>query len=234
MLRRLFGELKGDLEDFEAVHIEDILSSLDKPVGTRLSLPENIILKVEYDAYYLGRRANECNLSDIDGEHSIIVPGETGIPGWRITTKILNRTDIGDLDTVNSYWAYLDADLAGKTLWVRARRSGDRFQPLGLVAPKSLKEFFVNARVPQNCRARTPLVIAESSEIAWVVGWRIGERFKVRPETQRVLAMQIPKGYKPLNLIRPHNERQFTKTPPAGSEQATTSRLILSFAHEAN
>jgi len=42
---------------------------------------------------------------------------------------------------------------------------------------KKLQDFFVDAKVPRDQRARIPLLIADG-RIAWVVGQRIAEEFR--------------------------------------------------------
>ena len=68
--------------------------------------------------------------------------------------------------------AVLDAPLQ-----VRAWRPGDRFRPLGLAGRKKLQDFFGDAKVPREARARVPLVLS-GGRIAWVVGYRIAEEFR--------------------------------------------------------
>ena len=73
---------------------------------------------------------------------------------------------------------------------MRARLPGDRFQPLGMGQPKKLNVFMIDARIPQAWRRRIPIVCA-GGQILWVVGWRIDERYKVRPDTKSVLRLNF-------------------------------------------
>jgi len=91
---------------------------------------------------------------------------------------------VGDGRTV-----VLDADACGERLWLRRRRPGDRFQPLGLARPKKLQDFFVDSHVPRAERDAVPLVCSERG-IAWVVGQRPAEWAKVTPETRRLLCVR--------------------------------------------
>jgi len=61
---------------------------------------------------------------------------------------------------------------------VRNRRRGDRFQPLGLAAPKKLKDFLIDRKIAADVRDRLPLLIW-NDEIVWIAGVEISERFKV-------------------------------------------------------
>ena len=86
--------------------------------------------------------------------------------------------------------AYLDLDALGGELEVRARKSGDRFQPLGMSGHKKLQDFMVDAKVPQPSRDSVPLVVSPKG-IAWVVGWRIAEWAKVGEGTRRVAELSF-------------------------------------------
>jgi len=55
---------------------------------------------------------------------------------------------------------------------------------------KKLQDFFVDARVPRDQRWTVPLVVS-GGEIAWVVGFRVDERFKVTDSTQRILRLRV-------------------------------------------
>lgn len=84
-----------------------------------------------------------------------------------------------------------DADALGKHPFVRTWHDGDRFQPLGMKGEKKLQDFFVDAKVPRGERGRVPLVCAADGRIAWVVGYRMSEEFKVSSKTKRVLRIRF-------------------------------------------
>lgn len=115
------------------------------------------------------------------------VPGEIDLPGCSLSL----RCDILDSETASHLakdrWvALLDADRAGGELVVRGWEPGDRFIPLGMTGHKKLQDFFVDAKVPRDQRWAVPLLVSYR-EIAWVVGFRVDERFKVTGSTRRVL-----------------------------------------------
>jgi tRNA(Ile)-lysidine synthase len=85
--------------------------------------------------------------------------------------------------------ALLDLDRIGCPLQVRFRQPGDCFYPLGSPGSKKLQDFFTDIRIPRGERPYVPLVVS-NGEIVWVVGYRIAEPFKLRPETNRVLHLQ--------------------------------------------
>jgi len=75
-------------------------------------------------------------------------------------------------------------------MYVRPRRHGDRFRPLGMDMEKKLQDFMVDAKIPRHWRDSVPLVCSPEG-ILWVVGWRIAEWAKVTDRTKRVLLLEF-------------------------------------------
>ena len=75
-------------------------------------------------------------------------------------------------------------------LVLRTRQPGDRFVPLGMRGEKKLKDFFIDEKVPREERDEI-LLLCDSLHILWVVGYRIDDRVKVSPSTERVLRIEV-------------------------------------------
>ena len=86
--------------------------------------------------------------------------------------------------------AYLDADAVQGQLIVRNARRGDRFQPLGMSAPKKLSDIFVDRKVPRAERGRLPL-LCDAAGILWVPGYTIAARARIMPHTTRALHVAL-------------------------------------------
>src|SRR5437867_1493006 len=80
-----------------------------------------------------------------------------------------------------------DSDAIGERIILRHWRPGDRFQPIGMKSAVKLQDLFANAKVPRIERHRRVVATAANGEIFWVEGLRVSERFKLRPQTRRVL-----------------------------------------------
>ena len=83
-----------------------------------------------------------------------------------------------------------DAEALGAAPFLRTWQEGDRFQPLGMTCEKKIQDFFVDEKVPRRQRSQVPLLCAHDGRIAWVVGYRLAEPFKVTAVTKRVLRIQ--------------------------------------------
>ncbi|MBI3780482.1 MAG: tRNA lysidine(34) synthetase TilS [candidate division NC10 bacterium] len=124
----------------------------------------------------------------------LAVPCRTTIPGFSLSLQAGILEDWRGDQLVEDPWtALLDADRAGRELLVRSWEPGDRFIPLGMTGHKKLQDFFVDTKVPRHQRCRVPLVVS-GGEIAWVVGFRVDERFKVTDSTRRILRMCAARG----------------------------------------
>jgi tRNA(Ile)-lysidine synthase len=87
---------------------------------------------------------------------------------------------------------YFDADKVGVDLVLRHWRPGDRFQPIGMPTTVKLQDLFVNAKIPPARRRELVLAATKAGVIFWVQDLRIGERFKLGPETRRKLIWEFP------------------------------------------
>lgn len=77
------------------------------------------------------------------------------------------------------------------SLHVRARRPGERIQPLGMDgAAVKISDLMINAKVPQRARAHWPIVLLENN-IAWVPGLHVAQEFQITRESKRIIFMEL-------------------------------------------
>jgi tRNA(Ile)-lysidine synthase len=129
-------------------------------------------------------------------EHvNVLLPGSTPLCGsrWTVEARLLDvtpeRIEMAERnDDPNQ--AYLDAAEVAE-LHFRRRQAGDRFQPLGMDGRhQTLRDFMINAKIPAMWRDLVPIAVC-GDRIAWVAGWRMDERFKVRIGTRRLLHLAL-------------------------------------------
>jgi len=209
LLRAAIARLAGDTRDIEANHIEAVRSLLNKPVGKRISLPHGLICYGEYDELVIAGIAQQsrltpsCPFPPLQGEFPLKVPGETVLSGWKVRASVVpDKVDSPSLRGIlspgegtfqSNLLAAFDLHKTGTELFVRHRRPGDRFQPLGMNVPKKLQEFMVDAKIPLSWRGYVPIVCSPQ-QIIWVVGWRIDDRAKVSKSTKEILRLEFTKS----------------------------------------
>lgn len=119
------------------------------------------------------------------------LPGTAAFGRWALAAALADRPDAAALAALfaDPDVAVLDADLlAGSPLAVRAWRSGDRIEPIGLGGSSTLADLFAARRIPRAQRGAVP-VIACDERIAWVPGVATAAGFRVQPNTQRVAVL---------------------------------------------
>ncbi|MEX2233371.1 MAG: tRNA lysidine(34) synthetase TilS [Cyclobacteriaceae bacterium] len=104
-----------------------------------------------------------------------------------LTTREILYTDFQMLR--DSSLAQLDADQLKFPLVWRKWQAGDYFIPLGMRQEKKLSDFLIDLKIPFNTKADVT-VLESGGDIVWVVGYRISERYKVTPDTKRILVIE--------------------------------------------
>ena len=83
----------------------------------------------------------------------------------------------------------LDAEKIQYPLVWRKWQAGDYFVPLGMRAEKKVSDFLIDLKIPFHHKADIT-VLESGAEIVWIVGYRINDRYKVTPETNRILVIE--------------------------------------------
>lgn len=201
ILRRAVQAVKGSADGITRRHILDMRRLIAGPAGRTLHLPDGILFAIGYDEAHIGNGAAATDalspLPPIRGEHLLAVPGETRIPGWRISASVCDAADAcGAIASTEGFSETLDLDSVGATLHLRGRRPGDRFQPLGMAQSKKLQDFMVDERIPRRWRDGVPLLVSRNG-IACVAGWRIAHWARVTDATKRRLHLNFRRDDSP-------------------------------------
>ena len=189
VIRNLLKQVDGNIYPMEYDHVVSVLNLLNnEQPQCSIDLPNGITVKKIYD-----RLNFSLESEDQYTEYSYLIKGHgTYILDAVGQTLMLEEIDnIPDmLRAADPFTAYLDADRVEFPLTARNFRPGDRFVPLGMKGHKKIKNFFIDLKVPSEKRASTPILTC-GDKVVWVCGIRIDERFKVTPETKKILKITI-------------------------------------------
>jgi tRNA(Ile)-lysidine synthase len=89
------------------------------------------------------------------------------------------------LATDDPYTEYVDAERLVDPLSVGTWQKGDRLQPLGMGGTKLVSDLLTDAQVPPHRRDGV-YVLYTDEQPAWVIGYRLDHRVRVRPSTTQV------------------------------------------------
>jgi tRNA(Ile)-lysidine synthase len=201
-VREAVRRLRRSLRDSSFVHVENaVVVARDGTTGDQSTLPQGLMLTVEYDQLVFGCAdapsvAPDWPLLPADCEALPVgAPGITPLPEsvWRIEISAITREDLPyGWDSNSDPWrAFVDADAVGRELWMRTRQPGDLFHPLGMGGRTvKLSDFLTNRKVPRTVRDRLPLLVGEPG-IVWVCGHRVDERARIRESTEEALLLRF-------------------------------------------
>ncbi len=194
LFRRAGETLRPESRDIGFEALERAAAFVENPGARQVDFVNGLYLFAESGKVYLA--AYEADLPFAQWpqvrNRSSVSNGQLELEnGWALT---IETHDTVHWSRVTDNWtAWLDADLTAGRLTVRARREGDRFQPLGMEQGSvKLSDFFINVKLPRRARDGWPLVCA-GDEIVWIPGYRIAHRFRVMEKTRRILKLTLRK-----------------------------------------
>lgn len=124
--------------------------------------------------------------------HLISLPGEKNLKslGWRIESEILSRSSLPErISLKDEKVAFLDWEKLKEPFRLRNRRPKDKFKPLGMQGTKSVADFLIDTKIPRYERDEV-MLLTTKGKIAWIVGRRISDEFKVTDKTKKVLKIE--------------------------------------------
>ena len=99
--------------------------------------------------------------------------------------------DICDVDLLSTFntpdnVALLDTDKISFPLTLRRWQDGDSFTPFGMTGRKKISDYLIDRKISM-AEKRRQFVLLVGDEIAWLVGQRINDSFRITDKTERVL-----------------------------------------------
>lgn len=150
--------------------------------GRRLELPQGTIWRDRDALRFRPRQTHRFP------EEGLLQPNQPlALASGTLIANLL-ETVPARLDEGAPLVAFVDAGRIQWPLRVRRWQAGDRMQPLGMSGHKKISDLLTNLKIPVDQRNQC-YVVCQNDEIIWLVGYRLAEPFRVRPETQRVVKL---------------------------------------------
>lgn len=188
IIRKAIEDLKGDTENIEKVHINNIIKLQQKDTGLSTILPSKINAYNDYGNIVLSLY-KEQSIKEGNKEYDLNL-GKNYIKDLNLSVclKLLDSSN-NMLFKGNQYTKYFDYNVDSEVK-LRFRREGDKFTPFGMKGSKKLKDFFIDLKISREERDKT-ILITFGDEIAWVFPYRTSEKFRISKESKRVLQITI-------------------------------------------
>jgi tRNA(Ile)-lysidine synthase len=129
-------------------------------------------------------------ISAISDEDNCLISVQQGQQRAYCSNAVLyfEVVDVDNLPTYNvaDNIALLDADKVEYPLTLRRWSEGDTFIPFGMAGRKKVSDFLIDGKVSMAEKGRQ-FVLLVGEEIAWLVGRRIADPYRITEKTERVL-----------------------------------------------
>ena len=103
----------------------------------------------------------------------------------------LSFSKVIDIGLVSNRTIFVDEDKLCFPLVLRRWKQGDNFQPLGMEGKsKKVSKFFKDNKLSLIEKENT-WILCSDNQIAWIVGFRQDERFKIDNNTKKILKIQL-------------------------------------------
>ncbi|MGH4121937.1 MAG: tRNA lysidine(34) synthetase TilS [Clostridium sp.] len=189
IIRRALLAVNHSLYNFEKIHIWNIIELQKHDTGKTTMLPQDIVVDNCYGDIHIHihKKVTEVNNKEcyLKVNEKNFIQSLNGVIEIDVISK-LGFTEVKG----NDYIVYFDYDKIAQPITFRYRKQGDKFIPLGMAGNKKLKDLFMDLKIPKDKRNEIPL-ICFGPDIAWVVGYRISEKFKVSKNTKNILQIRI-------------------------------------------
>ena len=170
---------------FNRTQLKQILSCINS-TGRRF-FSQHFQLTVDREDLVVTGRTEEPEeelMIEFDGtEGTIPLPH-----GIELEFKVLHNENISI--SKDPSFAYLDLKKLGSPIVVRPTKNGDAFIPFGMKGRKLVSDLLTDIKMPAQNKQRQ-MVLTAAEKIAWVIGIRPSNEFRITPSTDLILQLHI-------------------------------------------
>jgi len=168
---------------------DTVISDLIKNIGTqpgKMFYSDSHELLLDRSNLILSRRNLEYRSCAIAYENEVLVHCDHF--NLSFMKNEWNRDEL-NFDKSNKT-AMIDFENLKFPLKIRPWEYGDVFKPLGTNGKKKVSDFLIDAKVNRKDKEKT-MVLTSGDDIAWLIGFRIDDRFKINANTKQYLEIKV-------------------------------------------
>ncbi len=170
--------------NFQSGIIEDILGSLDRQSGKLFYSDTHRLLKDRSSLILIP-------LEETLTEQLIKIERDQQANTIGISLLLETKPNTPDLTIpTDTVYAYLDSDKLIFPLTLRKWQAGDWFKPLGMNGKKKISDYLIDEKTPFTEKENT-WVLQSGQDIAWLVGQRIDNRYKITSDTNTIYILKV-------------------------------------------
>jgi len=184
VLREAMSEMAGTQKDIGQVHVQMLMDLMNNQVSREISLPYDLKAIKTYDGICI--RCESKELHDSSSAAGMPPSDELSKSFTFRIRELKGGKEWARYTREKRYTKWFDYDIINNGLSARTRQPGDSIVIDENGNRQKLKYYYINEKIPREMRDTVPL-LAEDSDVLWIVGYRISEKYKVTEHTKRVL-----------------------------------------------
>ena len=187
VIRLSLINFEKNLKNISSKHISMVLDILNNQSGKFISLPNNIIVKKEYNNLIFSNK----NLNNtLNFNYNLTLESPLFIPELNkyiiLSKKMLNNLNyLTKVYTIMLDYAKIKGDLKFRT-----RCPGDKIYLKGINNYKKLKNLFIDLKIPYNERNSIP-ILADQDEVISIINFKISDNYKITEKTKNKVYLHI-------------------------------------------
>ncbi len=166
----------------ESNDLKKIFMLVKKQSGKSEELSENLIALKERNEIRIVKKSALKNSNDI----KISTGSGIKIAGKTLSIFEVTRSEVKIGKSKNI--EYISADGLSSDFIVRTWTEGDKFFPIGMQGSKKISDYLNDIKI-NSFEKKEQLVLENDGSIVWVIGKRLDDRFKLTPNTKKVLKL---------------------------------------------
>lgn len=159
--------------------LKRIKQLVDSETGAKTEISNNLVVLKDREDLLIYRKI----IAPVYYE-KIPIPGKFEDKNVLLKLEKINPEDVRF--TKDNSVEYFDLDILPKTLNLRNWKAGDKISPLGMEGTIKVSDYLTNNKVSLMEKEKV-LVLTNYTDIIWVCGHRINEKFKIKKESTNVL-----------------------------------------------
>ena len=166
----------------ESNDLKKIFMLVKKQSGKSEELSENLIALKERNEIRIVKKSALKNSNEI----KISTGSEIKIARKTFSIFEVTSSDVKIGKSKNI--EYISADGLSSDFIVRTWTEGDKFFPIGMQGSKKISDYLNDIKI-NSFEKKEQLVLENNGSIVWVIGKRLDDRFKLTPNTKKVLKL---------------------------------------------
>jgi len=179
-IKKIFEEIFS--VKLESTDIKKIFSIVDKQSGSSEELSGKLILKKERNEIIIEQK------SELDTKVNILISvNEKQKIGNRIISITKIQPEQIKLNKSKNI-EFISAENIRSKFTIRSWVDGDKFYPIGMQGTKKISDYLNDIKI-SSFEKKNQLILENNGNIVWIIGQRLDDRFKIKPDTKKVLQL---------------------------------------------